>query len=103
MKGGIIKESECFIITVTHYTTAEHFLMCVFMCLLECCRSGVEHTQEAARGSMVGGHDPFGKSHFTDYLFFFLFNKSLVSPHREKHEEFGDVKKVVTDEFVRQK
>nr|ACO09856.1 Melanoma-associated antigen G1 [Osmerus mordax] len=29
--------------------------------------------------------------------------KLRVDPGREKHEEFGDVKKMVTDEFVRQR
>lgn len=63
----------------------------------------MEYTQEAAGRSRVCGQDSFGKSNFT--VTFFLNNSLviLVSHHREKHDEFGDVKKVVTDEFVRQK
>lgn len=33
----------------------------------------------------------------------FLFIATIENLSREKHEEFGDVKKVVTDEFVRQR
>lgn len=62
----------------------------------------MEYTQEAAGGSRVCALDPFEKLNLRFVGFFSLFFFTLSS-HREKHDEFGDVKKVVTDEFVRQK
>ncbi len=61
----------------------------------------MEYTQEAAGGSRVCALDPFEKLHLWFVVFYFFL--LLIPSHREKHDEFADVKKVVTDEFVRQK
>lgn len=101
MKGGVIKESECFAIhTITLLLSFNGWFVNVFS------MNAVDLVWNTLKKLRV---DPG----FVDkillekvILLLFFFNNSLVilvSPHREKHDEFGDVKKVVTDEFVRQK
>lgn len=65
------------------------------------CRCDLEHAEETASSRQVRQHL---HAVLRDEARTFGLNVLFVCDcYSEKHEEFGDVKKVVTDEFVRQR
>lgn len=63
-----------------------------------CCRCHLEHSEEAARSAWVSA-----RLHELQHQLVSFVVVNVVLFCRERHPAFGDVKRVVMEEFVRQR